>query len=277
MIKKLLRSIPLAYQIRRDFRRTLGLMGIIRNTHIPDPLFNDDIFLVSYPKSGNTWLRFMLAHLQFPDAEIDFHTISDYIPAGAINADQVWHSQINTARPRFIKSHVRCQPRFPRIIYLARDGRDVYDSYYRFLFDRLPEGTTFSQFLKKKDLLYGTWTQHVNSWLNANLPPERFMMIKYEDMLEDAFSVLQRVAVFSNGLWSESRMRAAVADTTFSKMRKIEEEKGLPPQNIFSGRFMRQGKANSWRTKFGESEKKVFKQYHNKALVHLGYETDDRW
>jgi hypothetical protein len=64
MIKKLLRKIPLAYQFRRDFRRAFGLMGITHNTNIPDPLFTDDLFLVSYPKSGNTWLRFMLVHLQ---------------------------------------------------------------------------------------------------------------------------------------------------------------------------------------------------------------------
>ena len=180
MIKKALRKIPLIYQIHRDLKRKMSLMGIIRNTNIPSPLFEDDIFLVSYPKSGNTWLRFMLAHLRFTDVPIDFHTISDYIPAGASNADRVWQAQISRVRPRFIKSHVRYQPRFPRVIYLVRDGRNAYVSYYRFLFDRLPEGTALANFIAKKDLLFGTWSQHVNSWLDANLPSERFMVIKYE-------------------------------------------------------------------------------------------------
>lgn len=277
IIKKIPRKIPLIYQIRRDLKRKMSLMGIIRNTNIPDPLFEDDIFLVSYPKSGNTWLRFMLAHLQFADAPIDFHTISDYIPAGASTADRVWHTQINRMRPRFIKSHVRYQPRFPRVIYLVRDGRDAYVSYYRFLFGRLPEGTTLAEFITKRDLRFGTWSQHVNSWLNANLPSDRFVMIKYENMLRNPFKVLKRIAAFGKIHWSEVQMRKAIAQTTFDKMRKIEEEKGLPPQNVFSGRFMRQGKAQAWRKEFGELEKRIFKRYHNSALVRLGYEDDNAW
>lgn len=277
MIKKVLRRIPLFYQVRREVKRTLGLIGVIRNNNIPNPLFPDDIFLVSYPKSGNTWLRFMLAHLQFPNADIDFHTISDYMPAGAPNADRVWHNQINRVRPRFIKSHMRYHPRFTRIIYLVRDGRDVYLSYYQFLLERLPQGATLADFIKKKDLPYGTWSQHISSWLNADLPPERFMVIKYEDMLTEPLAVLQRIAAFSKVPWSKAQMLKAIEETTFSKMRKIEDERGFPQRNIFSGRFIRQGKARNWVQEFGTLEKNVFKRYHNRALVRLGYENDATW
>jgi len=37
--------------------------------------YPDDLFLVSYPKSGNTWCRFMLAQIMHPDLKIDFTNI----------------------------------------------------------------------------------------------------------------------------------------------------------------------------------------------------------
>ncbi len=32
-------------------------------------IYADDIFLVSYPKSGNTWLRYIVAYILHPDKD----------------------------------------------------------------------------------------------------------------------------------------------------------------------------------------------------------------
>lgn len=258
-------------------KRYLGIKGIIKDDFVPSPLFEDDIFLVSYPRSGNTWLRFLIANLQFPDDEIDYKNISDYIPAGAGRADLVWTKGENNKRPRFIKQHIQYHPKYPRVIYIARDGRDVSVSYFKFLEEKLEGNSTLYDFIQKQDLVYGSWSQNVTSWLNAELPPERFLLVKYEDLLSDTPHVLRHVADFSRTNWTSKDILAAVERASFDKMRKVEQNKGFPDQNDFSGTFVRSGKAGDWIKYYGEPEKTVFKRFHNSALVRLGYEKDLKW
>lgn len=44
------------------------------------PVYPDDRFLVSYPRSGNTWTRFLIANLLSPDLEVSFLNIDHLIP-----------------------------------------------------------------------------------------------------------------------------------------------------------------------------------------------------
>ena len=67
---------------------------------LPDPLYADDIFITSYPKSGNTWLRFLLANLlKRHEEEIDFHTVHNYVPEVGKQADIIK----TLKRPRIFK------------------------------------------------------------------------------------------------------------------------------------------------------------------------------
>ena len=43
-------------------------------------VFPDDVFLVSYPKSGNTWTRFLIANLIYPEKHPDFANINVLVP-----------------------------------------------------------------------------------------------------------------------------------------------------------------------------------------------------
>jgi len=57
-------------------KRALGL-------HIPHRslvILPDDIFLVSFPKSGNTWTRFLLANLRFPGEPVNWANIDRLVP-----------------------------------------------------------------------------------------------------------------------------------------------------------------------------------------------------
>jgi len=104
-------------------KRAFGLKPPGRNLTV----FPDDTFLVSYPKSGNTWARFLIANLLRPQESVGFANIHDIIPG----IDVVPHrDMLRVPRPRIIKSHQYFDPRYRRIIYIVRDPRDVALSEY---------------------------------------------------------------------------------------------------------------------------------------------------
>ncbi len=90
-------------------------------------VFDDDVFIVSYPRSGNTWTRFLIGNLLRLDEPATFANIESRVAEIYFNPD---HELRKLPRPRLLKSHEPFQPRYPRVIYIVRDPRDVAVSFY---------------------------------------------------------------------------------------------------------------------------------------------------
>ena len=56
---------------------SLGLRPPARRIEV----FADDVFIVSYPKSGNSWVRFPIAHLVAKGRAVDFSSVQRSSPA----------------------------------------------------------------------------------------------------------------------------------------------------------------------------------------------------
>src|SRR5215813_12634517 len=145
-------------------KRALGLRPPGRNLAV----FPDDTFLVSYPKSGNTWTRFLVANLMYPKSAVQFANLNEIIPG----IDVVSKKELNsTPRPRILKSHQYFDPRYPRVIYIVRDPRDVALSQYHFhrkrnvVGDNHPIEQYVTNFVANASSSYGSWGEHVGSWL----------------------------------------------------------------------------------------------------------------
>jgi hypothetical protein len=106
-------------------KRGLGLHRPSRSLLI----MPDDVFLVSFPKSGNTWTRFLLANLISPDQPATFANIRRIIPDPEATNKREFK---RVSRARIIKSQECFDPRYPRVIYIVRDPRDVAVSLYHY-------------------------------------------------------------------------------------------------------------------------------------------------
>jgi hypothetical protein len=235
-------------------------------------LRDDDVFLVSYPKSGNTWVRFLLANLMrkpnHPD--VDFHTIHRYVPEVGTGADRFE----GLPSLRIFKSHAPFVAAYPRVIYIVRDGRDVYTSYYHYRLEGLPEGITFAEYLARDDHWPTTWGRHVESWREGMADrPDQLLMVRYEDLLADAETELARMTRFLGLHASDEAIAASVAASRFESMRRIEKEKGRRFAKKVS-RFVRKGHRGDWRAHFDTEAQAAFRDHDREMLVRLGYRDD---
>lgn len=263
-------------QLRRKTQqglRSLRQRLYLQNEFVPRPIRPSDIFLVSFPKSGNTWVRFWLANLLRPEhLTIHFRTINALVPPVAA-LPNLKHPLPD---PRFIKSHAPFQAEYPRVVYILRDGRDAMLSYYYYQRDKLPAGTTLAHFLAQPPWPC-QWAEHVASWLDADLPADKFLLLRYEEMKQDPAGQLQRLIQFSQLTVSPERFQQALEQSSFQAMRQAEQQYGGPGGHNPEGGFMRQGQSGGWRQQFGPAEKEIAKKEMNQMLIRLAYEQHGDW
>jgi hypothetical protein len=229
-------------------------------------MYSDDTFIVSYPKSGNTWVRFLLANALYRGATVDFHTIHKLIPE--VGADEERPPAL--PRPRLFKSHAPYQSAYPRVIYILRDGRDVYSSYFHYRQPDLPDDATFEAFLEG-DRWPTRWSEHVEGWMNAAASEsEDVLVVRFEDLKENSVRELRRMLSF---LGKESiageRIQQAVKASSFENMRRLERERGRKHGRVED--FMRNGEAGGWEEMFTEEARNIFRRKEGDVLARLGY------
>lgn len=87
----------------------------------------DDIFVVSYPKSGATWLQNLISGLvhRVDPATTPDTVIQELVP------DVHYKSEYQRCygNRSFFKSHSLPDPQYRNVVYLLRDGRDAMVSY----------------------------------------------------------------------------------------------------------------------------------------------------
>ena len=108
----------MVYGIKTVVKYVLGIDVAGRNF----AFYPDRAFVVSYPQTGNTWTRFLIANLVHADQDFSFTNIEKLIPDTSSQSNRALKA---TRRPRIIKTHEYFDHRCSKIIYIVRDPRDV--------------------------------------------------------------------------------------------------------------------------------------------------------
>ena len=190
-------------------------------------VFPDDVFLVSYMKSGNTWLRFLVGNLTHPSEPVTFANVETLVPSVYGLPDRVLR---RIPRPRYLKSHEPFHAEYGRVIYIVRDPRDVAVSYYYHVVKArlLPRDCGIDEFVPQfltdwPGFYHAPWPEHVIGWLAMRPSRRGFLLLRYEDLLQDTMRELHKVARFLQIGSSEDQLARAIELSTAENMRSSEK------------------------------------------------------
>lgn len=214
-----------------------------------------DIVVVSFGKSGRTWLRVMISHL--------FRVIHD-LPENAIIGFDNFHS-MNRAIPKIFFTHDNYisdlignskQPFYDkRVVLLVRDPRDVAVSqYFQWKFRMKPakvalnnypprdeEINLFSFVTGDKGGSLKAVADFMNAWARESSDVQNFHLLRYEDLRASPREELRRLLDFASVQATEEQVNSAIEYSSYENMKKMESKKQF---RLAGGRMMPGDKDN---------------------------------
>jgi len=202
------------------------------------------VWIASYPRSGNTWLRFLLGNLLFGEIRSSAQ-ISQLIPDihRSINAHH-----LRGSRSTLIKTHWAYEARFPMredtfgVIYIHRNPVDVMASGLSFWFRGTPDYADLPpdrldskarnwvrRYLEAggepqwHEEGFGSWEDNVGSWTGVPLPFPRHVL-SYETLRTATAPALRAICEFLRIERSDDAIAAVIRNASIENMRAMEED-----------------------------------------------------
>lgn len=244
-----------------------------------------DVFLVGHPKSGNTWVAFMVASIlsKFHNKKLTMANVHDFVPnlhmpgLGIKDFDHFPDPRI------FRNENPVWRDYYPKTIYLVRDPRAVYLSYYHhWLHTERDDYGTLEEFvdellehgcIRRFEAWLDRWDVQVEDWL-ARAERQPVKIVRYEDLIEKRERKFREIVDFVKFDCSESLILSAVDRGSFKNMRKSEETYGaeaFPGQKGERGYFMRKGQIDSWKEEMPKNVSTKIEKKFRTSMEAFGY------
>jgi estrone sulfotransferase len=258
LLKQYLRLIP----------AKLGLINKAAFKMQINEIRNSDLFLVSYPKSGNTWLRYIMATALKGRSNFSFDELENIIPDVYVSKTKI-NSFVGS---RIIKSHDALFDQLPAVIYIYRDYRDVLMSYFHYAINTKEFTGTFKEFMRSDfpTRFFGSWSNHIKGAITAKKNGKKILILSYEDMLQNPELNISKILNFTQ-LKSDLSSQQIAELCNFTNLQKNERDKG----SYFGtdALFFRKGEADRGRTGFDEDDINFLMSDSNlkTMMLELGY------
>lgn len=218
-------------QIFNGFPMVAGVKEEDFNSALKYEPTEEDLFVVSYPKSGTTWVQYIVCliynHGTPPEGPIMFGT-TPFLEI--IGSDGVKEYK----KPTPIKSHlpVNLMPfnEKGKYIYVCRNPKDTLVSYFFHCKTEMIteyQEMTFDQFYQMfmdGTTDWGDYFQHILGWYEKR-NEENILFITYEEMKTDLKLIVLRIGkfmgkIFEDQLKDEKLLNKIIEEASVSNMRK---------------------------------------------------------
>ena len=186
---------------------------------------SNTILLADYPRCGVAWLRFSLATVLHYRETGEFRKMTHKdleVYCGTIHGHDKYKPYYFNGGASFLKTHSHYYPEFRRAIMIYRNSYEAIKSMYtkekynqkeishlytvNYFRGTKREGLRLSgdkvEGLSENESFLVYWSReyvfHHETWLQAiHADPENFLVIKYEDMIENCAGLLPQIISFS--------------------------------------------------------------------------------
>jgi hypothetical protein len=274
----LLAPFGLIHVCRAWLRYRIGL----RERYRPRP---DDIFIVTYQKSGTTLMQMLLYQLT-TSGEMDIPhilSVSPWFEADLMNGGGPVDFFESLPSPRFFKSHLPYGklPRNGRFIYIARDVRDVAVSAFHH--QRLATGRDhdlgrFVDRFLRDQMNLPSWYKHLESWW-PHRDDENVLFLTYEQVLGDLPGTVRKVAEFCRIELDEKELPRIVERCGIDFMKRYKEtfDPRLRRYTTKPVEFVRKGIAGAGREELTASQEETVSRRLQELAARLSCSPDERF
>ncbi len=221
-------------------------------------LLPDDVFVASFPKSGNTLFRFIWSNMElglagdnrvlhFGELETTFNTEYESGRSGSFTFEHL---------PRLVKTHNdrrhvplgRC-----KAVWIVRNPGDALVSYHKYMqnheYDRF-QTMPIRAFLSDRKYGIAAWIRHTLSWRNSQAVP-----VSYDDLYLQPSDTMRRVfSELEIPIPRDEILELAVEKSSFSSVRRLEEQfghsEGFARNFKSQAKFARSGESGQWKSEF---------------------------
>jgi glycosyltransferase involved in cell wall biosynthesis len=227
------------------------------------------IWLASYPRSGNTFLRNVLFQCYGLESSTYHHETTYSLEENFHLSDIVKTHLLPHELPIEYKD-------LPKV-YLIRDGRDAVVSMAHHKKDLIDIGTDFNDNLKEIIIAaegshFSGWSEHVAQWMEA-----ADIIISYEDLIKDPIKEVEKIRKIydlpqpdASKLLSFNELKSGNANYGSGKFHNLTGD----DEKTFSAKNFRKGKAGAWVEEMNEFQRDLFWNYHGHIMKKMGYMYD---
>lgn len=273
------------------------------------------IWLASYPKSGNTWMRTFLHNLfRNTQQPVDINELDDFclgVSAGAwyrrytkTPFREMTDEEAARYRPQvqrdfttvfpdsvFVKTHhflgeiagvpLHNMDVTAGGIYIVRNPLDVVLSmgpHFGVSIDEAIEVLANEAACTKPNDTHVP--EHYGSWSTnvrswTQQPNPQLLVMRYEDMLDKPRKSFKRVADFLGLKPTADRLERAIKFSSFKVLKAQEEKRGFKERPGISKAFFREGKRDQWRRKLTPDQVRRIVADHHEQMARFGYIPED--
>ncbi len=227
-----------------------------------------DAFVVSYPKSGRTWLRFILAnyfnYLFKLNLKIDLHNFFTLLPND--NSDKqkglkAYAFYDRQELPFILFSHERKDTgKFKgKVIFLIRSPYDLIVSDF---FQQTEHLNSFNggikDFIRDNKKGMPRLCSFLNKWVDE-VNDKKHFVLSYEELTKNTYTSVKKLLEYLEIEIDDNILINAVENSEFSKMQNLEKEQGLPSPQEYdlannNALRMREGKNGSYKKYLDEED-----------------------